>query len=282
MNFSHSRVAIALGIVVVLVGSALGVFVYVRAPRLTPALRGAQLAREFGCFACHGPGGTGSIPNPGSEEEEVPAWDGGTAMMYVKNEQEIREWILYGRPKRLEDEERHAFAGDSEAHGDENDVHDRSSLLPLRMLAFENVISENQLDDLVAYYKAVAAFETPPPRAREGYEAASRLGCYGCHGPGGRVGSNNPRSFKGYIPPWHGRDFAELVKNEKELRRWILDGKIDRFESNPVARYFVRRQAIQMPAYRDALRDGELEGLVTYVHWLNEESETQTRHEGRR
>ncbi len=282
MKFSNSRVVIALGILVALVGSALGVFVYVRTPRLTPALRGAQLAREFGCFACHGPGGTGGIPNPGSEDEQVPAWDGGTAMMYVKNEQEAREWILYGRPKRLEGEESHASTGDSEARGDENDVHDRSSPLPLRMLAFENVISEDQLDDLVAYYKAVAAFDTPPPRAREGYEVASRLGCFGCHGPGGRVGSSNPRSFKGYIPPWQGRDFAELVKNEEELRRWILDGKIDRFESNPVARHFVRRQAIQMPAYRDVLRDGELESLVAYVHWLNEESETQTRHEGRR
>jgi hypothetical protein len=60
---------------------------YFRKPRLTPALRGAQLAEELGCFACHGLRGTGGIPNPGSEEEEVPAWDGGTAMMYVKNEQ---------------------------------------------------------------------------------------------------------------------------------------------------------------------------------------------------
>jgi hypothetical protein len=32
-------------------------------------------------------------PNPGSEEGTVPAWAGGTAMMYLQNEGEIREWI---------------------------------------------------------------------------------------------------------------------------------------------------------------------------------------------
>ena len=97
---------------------------------------------------------------------------------------------------------------------------------------------------------------------------ASRVGCFGCHGPGGRVGKRNPRSFKGYIPPWRGRDFNELVRDDEELRRWILDGKIDRLESNPLARYFTGRQVIQMPAYRDILNDEEVEALITYIHWL--------------
>jgi mono/diheme cytochrome c family protein len=235
MKSSNTKLVIVLAIFVVLAGTTLGGLTYIRKPRLTPARRGAQLAEELGCFACHGPGGTGGIPNPGSEEEEVPAWDGGTAMMYVKNEQEIREWILYGRPKRLEDEHSHEAAGDPEAHGEDSHVQD-----------------------------------TPPPQAQEGYRVASRLGCFGCHGPGGRVGSKNPGSFKEYIPPWHGGDFAELVKSDNELREWILDGAIDRFESNPIARYFTRRQVIKMPAYKDALSDGELHALVAYIHWLQE------------
>jgi mono/diheme cytochrome c family protein len=139
------------------------------------------------------------------------------------------------------------------------------------MPAFEDVLSTRELDDLVEYYKAVAAFETPPPEARDGYRVASRLGCFGCHGPGGQVGSRNPGSFKGYIPPWQGRDYAELVRNDHELRDWILDGRIERFKSNPLARYFTRRQIIQMPAYREVLRDGELESLVSYIKWLNGE-----------
>ncbi len=139
------------------------------------------------------------------------------------------------------------------------------------MPAFEGVISDGELQDLVAYYKAVAAFETLPPDAREGYRVAASLGCFGCHGPGGRVGSKNPRSFKGYIPPWRGRDFEELVADDDELRQWILEGKIDRFESNPAARHFTGRQLIKMPAYRDVLDDDELESLIAYVHWLQTE-----------
>ena len=100
---------------------------------------------------------------------------------------------------------------------------------------------------------------------------ASRFGCFGCHGPGGRIGSRNPRSFKGYIPPWHGKDFGDLVRNEDELRHWILDGKIDRFESNLLARYFTRRQVIQMPAYRSVLDDGEINAVVAYIQWLDRE-----------
>jgi hypothetical protein len=41
------------------------------------------------------------VPNIGTTEGEIPAWDGGMAMMYVKDEKEIREWILDGRPWRL-------------------------------------------------------------------------------------------------------------------------------------------------------------------------------------
>ncbi|NIM65854.1 MAG: c-type cytochrome [Candidatus Latescibacteria bacterium] len=271
MKPSNTRVVIVLAILVVLAGITLGGLTYLRKPRLTPTMHGAKLAQELGCFACHGPRGTGGVANPGSEEEEVPAWDGGNAMMYVKNEQEIREWILYGHPKRLENEHRHESASNPELRGDENHVQDGSNAFPLRMPRFEDVISKKGLDDLVAFYKAVAAFETLPEQAREGYQAASRLGCFGCHGPGGRIGSKNPRSFKVYIPPWHGRDFADLVKNDEELREWILDGTIDRFESSPVARYFTRRQVIQMPAYKDALSDRELDALVAYIHWLQKD-----------
>ncbi len=136
------------------------------------------------------------------------------------------------------------------------------------MPAFADIISDRELEDLVAYYKAVAAFDKPSGAARQGYRVASRLGCFGCHGPGGRVGAKNARSFKGYIPPWQGKDYAELVKNEGELRQWIVEGTTDRFESNPLARFFTQRQVIQMPAYGDILEEEELDALVAYIRWL--------------
>lgn len=240
-------------VLILAVAAGWGALGYARKPRLTPAIRGQALAERLGCFGCHGPGGTGGIPNPTSENGEVPSWDGGTAMMYVESEEEIREWILYGIPKR---------------HAKEKRAQVEKTSLPIRMPSFEGLISTSQLEDLVAYYKAVAAFDKPPPEALEGYRVAGRLGCFGCHGPGGQLGSRNPRSLKGYIPPWTGKDFADLVRNEDELRKWILDGRIERMESNVGARFFTRRQIIQMPAYRDLLTEDDLDAVVDYIQWL--------------
>ena len=80
----------------------------------------------------------------------------------------------------------------------------------------------------------------------------------------------NPGSFKGYIPAWSGPDFAELVRDEDELRAWIREGRIQRLESNPVARFFTNRQVIQMPAYKAVLNAAELDAIVAYIHWLRQ------------
>ena len=247
-----------------------------RRPKLTPVLRGHQLADNLGCFGCHGPAGSGGIANPGSDTETVPAWDGGNVMMYAKNEQEIREWILYGHPKRLMDSGAQQHAGDEGTHshdpnGESGD--DLISTLPLEMPAFEDVLTREELDDLVAYFKVMSSFDKLPSDAREGFRVARRLGCFGCHGQGGRVGTRNPRSFKGYIPPWEGADFQELVKNDDELRQWILRGRIDRFETNPVARFFTGRQVIKMPSYEGVVTDDELDQIATYIEWLNRDPE---------
>jgi len=244
-------------ILVVAVIAAVALARHLREPRLTPELRGQQLAARLGCFGCHGPGGTGGVANPLSDEKEVPAWDGGTAMMYVESEEEIREWIWDGRPRRLAQRDGGRGVGAGEP--------DSLPTLPLRMPAYSDVLSERELGDLVAYYKAVADYGPMPQDARAGYRAAQRLGCFGCHGPGGLLGASNPRAFKGYIPPWRGGDFAELVKDDDELRAWILDGRIERFEKNPLARHFTRRQLVGMPAYRDVLAEGELDALVAYI-----------------
>src|SRR5689334_11803636 len=110
--------------------AAWGFFNYKRAPRLTPELRGYELAEQLGCHGCHGPRGVGGVPNIGTQEGEIPAWDGGMAMMYVKDEKEIREWILDGRPWRLAmrdslsahelDAQRRASADSASASGSES------------------------------------------------------------------------------------------------------------------------------------------------------------------
>jgi len=213
----------------------------------TPVQRGHLVAEQMGCFACHGPGGGQPIPNPGAKGGEVPGWSGGTWMMWNRDERDLRAWILKGRPEHREA--------------------DPGALI--KMPAYESRLSPKDTDDLVAYVLAVSHFgPIADEAASAGHEVAYRLGCFGCHGPEGRGLVINPGSFKGYIPPWDGPDFSELVQDDGELRQWVRNGASDRFLANPVARRILESQAIAMPAYKDRVSDVELSALTAYVAWV--------------
>lgn len=274
--------------------AAWGFLHHLRTPKLTPELRGYALAEELGCHGCHGPRGTGGVRNLRAgllqATGEIPAWDGGNAMMYVKNEGEIREWILDGRPWRLvlrDSLEARAVRTVADSSANESPFPEPGRVEPrpprveriappVRMPAYRGVVDDEELEDLVAYYKAVAVFSddarTVPDRARLGYVVARDSGCFGCHGPGGLVGTRNPRSFKGYVPPWRGADFDELVKNDAELRAWIQDGVIPRIEANRVGRWFVSRQVVRMPAYHGVLADSSIDDVMSYIRWISRDA----------
>lgn len=219
---------------------------------ITPALRGAEIAQRMGCFGCHGPSGAGRVGDSSSPGGSVPGWDSRTATMYLKSVDEIREWILFGRPR---------------AHAAEQKAAHKDALIP--MPAYEGLLSRSELDDLVQYFIAVSGWSPETPDAAyEGNKIARREGCFGCHGPSGMGGVQNPGSFKGYIPPWQGDEFAELVHDTQELRGWILDGKIQRLWDNPAARHYLEAQIIKMPPYRKQLSEQELDQLVAYIDWL--------------
>ncbi len=222
---------------------------FVRTPRTTAAVRGRAVAERAGCFACHGEGGRGGVANPGAPTGEVPPLTAfAAAISYVQSDGELREWVAAGRPARL--------------------AASRPSGL-LVMPAYGDHLSGQEIDDLCAWLAVVGGHDRPPPGpAARGRALAGELGCTGCHGEGGRGGAGNPGSFKGYIPPWEGPDFALVVESEAELREWILDGVSRRFADNPAAQLFLRRQAIQMPAYRGRIARGELDALVAYIQSL--------------
>jgi len=168
---------------VVLLAIGLGWFLMrSRSQPASAVIAGEALARDLGCFACHGPGGTQPIANPGAPGRTVPSWGGGNWMMYNDSPQDIREWILYGR------REGHEPAGDP--------------LLP--MPAYEKWLNDEELGQLTAYVLAVSQFGWPEEPIATGREVAVRFGCFSCHGPEGRGGVKNPGSFKGYIPGWDG------------------------------------------------------------------------------
>ena len=222
---------------------------------ITDAEHGYQVALRSGCFNCHGADGSGGVKNPGSRDGEVPAFAGGTIMMWVKDEEELREYILDGAPARKRDSPR--FRQQVEAQ-------------LLAMPAYRGFLSKTELDHLVVYLRAVSGLITPTDGlAAKGKDVAYRFGCFQCHGPMGSGKMGNPGSLKGYIPSWWGEDFRDLVRTDDELSEWIREGQIARLRDHPIARHFLRWQRVSMPAFRDFISDDELQALKHYVRWIN-------------
>jgi mono/diheme cytochrome c family protein len=223
-------------------------------PRRSLAARGRDVARDLGCFSCHGPRGRGGVPNPGSQGDVVPSLNEGTPMMFVHDDQDIREYILEGAPARKRARESYRKRIESQA---------------IRMPAYRGWVDDADVDALVAFVRASSELLHPEdgPAAR-GAEVARANGCFSCHGEMGSGGLPNPGSLKGYIPGFGGADFEELVQSDEELHGWIRDGTIPRLRDDPLARYFLERQRIRMPAYGRHLEDRDIEALTAYVRWL--------------
>lgn len=216
--------------------------------------RGFEVAQTRGCFTCHGPGGLRGMANPGHGDEEVPALAGGLVDLYARDRAELREWIEDGLPRRFRD--------------DPARMAQRRAAV-IRMPAFGKLLSASELSDLLAYVAAVADLERPDDaRAEQGRLLARQYGCFNCHGPQGRGAPANPGSRKGYIPPWDGPDFLDLVRDDVELREWILDGQPRRLGESVAARHFRERQPVKMPAYRQHIPGPEVDLLVVYIRWV--------------
>ena len=216
---------------------------------VTATAHGEQLALKLGCFSCHGMGGEAGIANPGSDDKTVPAWTGGTALMYILKPEELDEWLLDGFPKREANEDRSA----------------RTFTMP----AYRGRMSAAEFSDLKIYLRAVMALDAPVDGdAKAGYEIARDAGCFGCHGPSGRGLRGNPGSLAGYIPAWEGPVFTDLAKDDGEIAEWIRTGTAKRMQHNRIAAYFMKRQLIPMPAYEKQLKQEEIQQIVAYIHWL--------------
>ena len=108
----------------------------------------------------------------------------------------------------------------------------------------------------------------PDAAAGRGRELVRHHGCEACHGIGGSGGVPNPGSLKGYVPGWLGPDFLDLVRNDEELKQWIVEGRIDRLLASRLVRHFLSGQRLQMPSYRLALPADDTAAIVAYIHEL--------------
>jgi mono/diheme cytochrome c family protein len=254
------RSLLAAGLVLAAIAAATAAAVALR-PRLPAAERGRRLALRTGCFACHGPEGTRGASNPGRTDKRVPTFEG-DVMMFAKTRAQVREWIEDGVTEARSKSETWRRDRDRGA---------------LRMPAFRRRLTAAQIEDLVAFVEASAGRPEPDDSlARRGLERVAALGCNGCHGPGGRLARPNPGSLKGYVPSWDGRDFPELVGDRTEFGEWVERGVSRRFEGNPLARFFLDRAVLRMPAFEKHLAPGDVDALWAYVRWLRETGSGET------
>jgi mono/diheme cytochrome c family protein len=105
-----------------------------------------------------------------------------------------------------------------------------------------------------AYWRSRA---TGTPVVR-GEKIADRMGCFGCHGPGGARPIPNPGSKGGEVPGWVGGTWMMWNSSEKDVRAWIVNGHPPDREPDPGA-------LIAMPAYGKLLGERDVDDLVAYV-----------------
>ena len=185
----------------------------------------------------------------------MPSFEHDDVTAYAKSEDEIREWILDGKPRRLRE------AADGEAEP------------VLRMPAWSGRLSPGEVEASSSRTSRPSPTSTPcPTRSRTGGTWPRSSGCFTCHGPQGRFDTPNPGSLKGYIPSWSGADFPELARDAGEIREWIRDGSPKRLRDHPVAAFFMRRQAIRMPAYGDRVSEDDVRRITAYIGWLQGEA----------
>jgi len=229
------------------------IWLWATVPHIPKAEFGRRTAEEYGCFGCHGPGGIQGVPNPGRADLTVPSFTG-DLMMFASSREDIHSWIENG------------FTPGREKSASWHQERQKGAL---KMPAFGHKLSRKEINNLVAYVEAVNGWNRPQDSlALLGMNRADSLGCFGCHGPGGRLARQNPKSFKGYIASWSTEDFPELVENRGEFDEWVTNGAANRIVNNPLGRYFLKRATIKMPPFKDHLRPGDLDALWAYVQWL--------------
>ena len=111
---------------------------------------GREVAVRFGCFGCHGPEGRGLIWNPGSYKGFIPAWDSEDYLELVRDDDEFRQWVRNGISDRFQANPPARFILNEQ---------------PIRMPAYSDRITDQQLDALIAYVAWVRA-ESRDPRSK--------------------------------------------------------------------------------------------------------------------
>ena len=213
-----------------------------RPPRGRAGLPVLPRARRAASPTPTGTRGIGSVPS--FEHDDVTA--------YAKSEGEIREWILDGKPRRL----REAAGGEADA---------RCCGCPPGAAG----CPRREVDQLVAYVKAVSDFDPVPDAVADGPGRGRAPRLLRLPRPAGPLRHAEPRLPQGLHPVLErGRLPGARARRRARSASGSATAARSGSASNPVAAFFMRRQAIRMPAYGDRVSEDEVRQITAYIRWL--------------
>jgi len=93
---------------------------------------------------------------------------------------------------------------------------------------------------------------------------AERTGCFGCHGPGGTRGANNPGRTDKTVPNF-ADDVMMYAKTPEEIHEWIHDGVTRKKAASVTWQADRDRGTLRMPAFKHRMNERDLDDLVAYV-----------------
>ncbi|HKA23883.1 MAG TPA: c-type cytochrome [Candidatus Eisenbacteria bacterium] len=120
---------------------------------------------------------------------------------------------------------------------------------------------------ILALAGGVAAYMTVRPNlpaAERGRRLAERMGCFGCHGPGGIRGAANPGRTDETVPGFEG-DVMMFAKSPDEIRQWITTGTTEKRKVSETWQAERKAGALKMPAFGRRLERRQIDDLVAFV-----------------
>ncbi len=102
------------------------------------------------------------------------------------------------------------------------------------------------------------------PSAERGRRIAERTGCFGCHGPGGLRGANNPGRTDKTVPNF-ADDMMMYAKTPEGVHEWIHNGVTHKKAASMTWRADRDRGVLKMPAFKGRMNEKDMDDVVAYV-----------------
>lgn len=231
-----------------------------------PLVQAMELFKEKGCIGCHNLHGKGMLVGP----ELAETWRKGADQFdfrYVRGEKTTAQWIR----EHFEDPQRvvpgYPALGIPESPMPNYELtEEEAKLLTALTLSFASEEPEAERP-IPAHFK-VAAAPRPEPvyssKLEQGEAVFQRMGCAGCHGPGGRGGIRNKNmEMAEEVPPLVGVADGFSREDLKEtIRKGRTPARADPSELAP---------PLWMPSWEQKLSEEELDALADYLMGLKPE-----------